>query len=170
MTQGKTVALVIGVVVAAGVVMIASCAGIIYLGYSSADAKASPYIDQMFAAIENGTFGQTYDTLASKELQAAVSREEYEEMGNAISERLGPLKSKSLLSFNMQTNMEGSSMDVSYSAEFAKGKGTIDANLIKEDGDWKFLGFHVNSPLFEQDAESDSDSEDNLSESASEPE
>ena len=151
MTTGKTVALIVGVVVAAGVVMIASCAGILYMGFTGANAQASPHIEAMFTAIENGTFGQTYDTLASQDLRDTISREDYERMGDSIATRLGPLKSKTMTSFNMQTNPSGSFMDVAYSATFEKGDGTIDAKLMKVGDEWKFLGFHVNSPVFQED-------------------
>ncbi len=72
-------------------------------------------------------------------------------MNEAINLRLGKLKSKTLRGFKMKQHNADSYMDVTYAAVFEKGQGTVTARLKKNDGDWKFVGFRVNSPVFEQD-------------------
>jgi hypothetical protein len=124
---------------------------LLFWGYKAATDTAGPEIDRLFAAIEAGKFGETYETDTTPEFRAAVTKQQYDDIGNAVSARLGRLKSKSLQTFNVQQHNADSLMDVRYGAEFENGQGTISAKL-KRDGDkWKLVSFHVNSPVFQQD-------------------
>lgn len=151
MVKGKTVAIVLGALFGCAVVAIGLCGGLLYMGFRSADKAVSPSIDGMFAAIEARAFADTYETHTTEELRDAVSKEDYAALGNAIGLRLGELKSKSLRGFKMRQFNAGSYVDVTYAAEFEKGSGTIAARLKKEGDAWKFVAFHVNSPVFNQD-------------------
>lgn len=131
--------------------MLGLCGGFLYLGYRTADKAVSPQVDAMFAAMDDGSFADTYETHTTDELRSVASKEQYDALGKAIALRLGEFKKKTLHSFQMRRQNGGSYIDVRYSAEFEKGNGTIDARLKKEQGDWKFVAFHVNSPVFSQD-------------------
>lgn len=151
MSTGKTVAIILAACAGLGVVAIASCAGLLYVGYKNTDAAISPRIDAMFSAMERGTFSDTYESETTQELQDVATKEQYEAMGQAVAVRLGPLKSKTLQSFSARQQNAFSYADVSYDAQFEKGNGVIIARLKKVGSDWKFLSFRVNSPVFEQD-------------------
>ena len=58
---------------------VASCAGYFFLTFRNMDATLSPTIDELFAAIDNDTFVETYDTCTSSELRKTVTREQYED-------------------------------------------------------------------------------------------
>jgi len=151
MAQRKTIAIILVACVGLGVLLIGSCGGLLYLGYKNTDAAVSPQIEAMFAAVENGTFADTYDTQTTQEFRDVTTREEYAAIGDAIAVRLGTLNSKSMRSFKMRQVNASSLIDVTYQAVFENGTGTILANLKKEEGEWKFVSFRVNSPLFQQD-------------------
>lgn len=56
-----------------------------------------------------------------------------------------------MVQFNARQMNSQSYTDVAYNAVFEKGRGTIKARLQKVDGEWKFAGFHVDSPEFLKD-------------------
>ena len=121
------------------------------MAYKTATDSAGPEIDHLFAAIDAGKFGDTYETDTTPEFRAAATKQQYEDIGNAVSACLGRLKSKSLQTFNMQQHNADSLIDVQYNAEFENGKGTIVAKLKKDGDKWKLVSFRVNSPVFQQD-------------------
>jgi hypothetical protein len=151
MSNSKVLGAVLGGCGCLTIIGLLSCGGLLFFGYRAATDSAGPQIDRMFAAIENGTFGDTYETDTTPELRAVASKQQYEDIGNAVAARLGRLKSKSLKSFNMRQHNADSLIDVTYDAEFENGKGTITAKLKREGDKWKFVAFHVNSPVFQQD-------------------
>ena len=151
MSKGKTIAIVIATCGGLGILLIGSCAGLLFMGFKNTDASVSPRIAAMFLAIRNDTFGETYETETTQELRNVVSKEQYKALGDSIGVRLGALKSKSMQGFNMRQFNADSYVDVTYNATFEKGNGTIVAKLKKQNGKWRFVTFRVNSPVFEQD-------------------
>ena len=152
MAQGKTIAIVLVGCAGFGVLLIAGCAGLLFVGFRNTDAAVSPRVDAMFRAIERGEFADTYETATTEEFRSVTTKQQYAAIGEAISTNLGRLKSKSLQGFNMQQVNADSFVDATYGAEFEKGSGTILARMKKEGESWKFVSFRVNSPLFLQDA------------------
>jgi hypothetical protein len=67
MGRGKIIAVVLLSCAGLGVLMIAACAGVIYLGYKTANDSVTPEIDRLFAAIDNGTFAETYEAETTQE-------------------------------------------------------------------------------------------------------
>ena len=59
------------------VAAIAACAGFFFFAFKDMDAAVSPKIDALFAAIDDGTFGDTYGTETTPELRAATSQKEW---------------------------------------------------------------------------------------------
>jgi hypothetical protein len=151
MTKTKTLILIFTACAGVGVLVIGSCAGLLYSGYKNTEAAISPRIDSMFAAMDNQSFSATYETETTQELRNVVSKEQYSALGDTIQTRLGRMNSKSLQGFKMQKSTNGAFIDVSYQAKFESGDGTILARLKKEGSEWKFVNFRVNSPLFLQD-------------------
>ncbi len=135
----------------AGIALIAACGGLLYLGFKTANSSVGPEIDRLLAAIDDGTFPETYETATTQEFRAATSKDQYAQIGKAVSTRLGRLKSKSLKRFNMQQHNADSYVDVSYDAQFEKGTGQILAKLKRENGQMRLVNFRVNSPVFQQD-------------------
>lgn len=151
MKTGKLVALILGLCGGAGLLLIAVCGGLLYSGYRDADASISPKIDAMFAAIANDQFANSYASETTPELKKVVTEEQFVELGKTINLRLGKLETKTRRGFKTRYHIGHSYTDVTYSAVFEKGKGTITATLEKQDGDWKFVFFRLHSPVFEQD-------------------
>ena len=129
--------------------MVGSCAGLLYFGFKSADGTVSPLIDALFAAIDNGTFPETYETETTKEFRDVTTKQQYADIGKSIATRLGRLKSKSVKGFNMRQFNADSFVDATYDATFEKGQGTITVKMKRESGVWKLVLFGVNSPVFE---------------------
>jgi hypothetical protein len=154
MKSMKSRTIVIGVILACSglaMVVIAACAGFWYFGFRYTDAALSPKIDALFAAIDNGTFGDTYPTETAPELRKAIGRKEWEQLGLAIRSRLGPLKAKNLTQFNIRQFNTDQSADAVYSATFEKGSGEIRTRFRNVDGEWRLVIFRVNSPEFLKD-------------------
>src|SRR4029079_1127895 len=151
MSPGKTVAIVAVGCGVLGVAMIAACGGLLYLGYNAANTSVGPEIDRLFAAIDDGTFPETYESATTQEFRSATSKEQYAQIGKAVSTRLGRLKSKSLKSFNMRQHNADSYVDVSYDGQFEKGSGQVLAKMKREKGQLKLVNFRVNSSVFTQD-------------------
>jgi hypothetical protein len=150
MVKGKTILVILAACAGLGVLLIGSCAGLLFIGFRNAGAVASPRVDAMFSAIEDETFAETYETETTQELRNAATKEQYESLGNAVAVRLGSLQSKTLREFYMRQVNADSYVDVTYDATFEKGDGTIVAQLKKQGDKWKFVTFHVNSSVFEQ--------------------
>ena len=150
----KTRTILISIAAVGGLAVVATialCAGVLVSAYRNLDATLSPTVDELFAAIDNGTFGDTYDSRTSSDLKAAVSREQYENLGLTVKTRLGPLKSKKLAQFNIRQHNANTLATVVYNATFEKGPGTI-STVFRKDGDqWLLVSLHVNSPEFQKD-------------------
>lgn len=151
MASGRKLLTILGVIIGGFVLLIASIVTAIFVGQRNTERAITPRIETMFSAMEHGTFAETYDTETSSAMRQAVNREEFSELGDAVANLLGPLKSKQLRGFRFSKTTQGTFVEASYDATFAKGIGEILANLSKEDGEWKFNSLRVNSPVFEQD-------------------
>jgi hypothetical protein len=148
----KTKIIVVGLILFISIVIIIGVVGITALivgGYRQADTIVSPKIDLMFDAINDGVKDDTYNTLLSNEFRSNSTPEQYETLQRTLSEKLGPLKSKKVKSFNFKFSNGINSVDAVYDATFEKGNGTIRITLIKQNDDWKVYGFFVNSPIFD---------------------
>jgi hypothetical protein len=147
----KTIIIVVSACGALAVAAVVSCAGFLFLTFRHLDAEISPTIDELFAAIADDSFVETYDTHTTSEFQQIVTREEYEELGLTIKTRLGFLKSKKMQHFVVRQNNATRYANVSYSATFEHGHGTITARFKKDGERWLLVRFHVNSPEFQKD-------------------
>jgi hypothetical protein len=150
--KGRTIVLlVLAACAGVGVVTLGCCGGLLYWGYTQADASISPQVDELFARMEDGTFADTYETDTTEAFRNQTTREQYADIGNAVKNRLGPLKSKSMRSYNVRQFNAQSTIDATYAAKFAHGDGTIVVRYAQDGDQWKIEGLRVNSPLFEQD-------------------
>jgi len=147
MSSGNKVALIVLGCVCFLVLLVGSVGLMLYSGFQKSNAVASARIDALFDAIEQGNFAETYQSFASPELRASTTRQQQQATGDAISEQLGRLVSKSMTSFNIRQHNTESSMEVEYDAVFEKGAGKISAKLQQEAGTWRFVSFRVTSPL-----------------------
>ena len=142
---------IVAIVLAAGgvlaIALFALCAGALFLAFRNMDATLCPTVDELFAAIDNRTFTETYDTHTSAEFQKVVTREQYADLGAAIRTRLGSLKSKSMRQFRGSNRYA----DVVYNATFENGSGTIRGRFKKDGERWLVVGFRVDSPVFQDD-------------------
>ncbi len=147
----KTKSIIVLVLVLAGglfLSLIALCAGTLVYSFRMMDSEISPMVDELFVAIENDKFAETYDTHLTPEFQKVSTREQYAQLGRLINTNLGELKSKKLVRFNVQQLNANRFADVVYSGTFEKGAGTISVKFKKVGEKWLLVGFHVNSPAF----------------------
>ncbi|MEM6798991.1 MAG: hypothetical protein AAF589_05705 [Planctomycetota bacterium] len=147
MSTGKSLLLVVGGVFGGVLLMVGSCAGLIYYGYSSTSATAGPRIDDAFKAIASGKAAAFYQSETNATFKAASTQAEFQTIAELVRERLGPLRSKSMKSFNARSVNGESFMEVTYGATFENGLAGIIATLCKEGDAWKFEQLRVNSPL-----------------------
>jgi len=151
MSNTKIIVLVLAACGAFGIIAVGACAGLGFYAFKAANSSVGPEIDRLFAAMETDNFGDTYETATAPEFRKQTSKEQYADIGKAVKNRLGPLKSKNMTGFNMRQFNADSYVDVAYKASFEKGKGTITAKMKKQGGEWKIVTLGVNSPVFEQD-------------------
>jgi hypothetical protein len=150
----KTRTIVIGIILACGGLLLAAiavCAGFFYFAFKNMDAAVSPKIDELFAAIDGGTFSGKYEAETTPEFKKATSHEQWDQLGSAIKSRLGSLKAKHITQFNVQQLNADQFADVTYSATFEKGSGDIVARLRNAGGQWRLVAFRVNSAEFLKD-------------------
>jgi hypothetical protein len=126
-------------------VLLAGCG---FQDMAAATSEVSQVVDGLFQSIDQGGWASTYETATAPELRQASAKPVYEQLGQAIRERLGKLTSKSGRGFNVQSMNGVVTAQAVYDAQFEKGTGTITATLRKSDGKWLLLNFHVNSPVF----------------------
>ena len=136
MTTKKVFGFFIGLVGILGLSLLAICSGSL-LSVSKMDASVSPKIDALLVAIEKDQAGPAYVTQTSNDLKKVVTQEQFISMAKAINLRLGKLKKKVLRGVIKKHRNLDTYMDVTYAADFAKGKGTIRATLKKEEGNWR---------------------------------
>ena len=150
----KTRSIVIIVGTVAGVFfvgVIALIVGGLVMAFNSADATLSPTIDELFTAIDNDSFADTYDTHTTEDVKQNVTREQYEDLGLRVKSRLGSLKSKSMRQFHIRQNNSTTIAEFTYDAEFEKGSGTIRGKFQKEGERWLVVALFVNSPELQAD-------------------
>lgn len=112
-----------------------------------ASEEIGKYTDEVFAANVAGKWAELYDTQTTPEFQSVTNREQWNQIGAVVQEKLGALKNKTTTNINVRSMNGVTTAVVLYSAQFEKGAGTIEMNLRKDAGQWKILGLHVNSPL-----------------------
>ncbi len=145
--------LIVAAIVAAGVLLLAMLivgGVLLFRTMRDADQVFAARIDELFAAIDEERFAETYDTYTASEFRRATSREEYAQLGKLIRAELGAMKSKQRVQFHIRQFNATRMANVSYRAVFEKGKGTIHAQFKKVNGRWLLVGFHVNSPVFQK--------------------
>jgi RNA polymerase subunit RPABC4/transcription elongation factor Spt4 len=84
-------------------------------------------------------------------MRQTTSKENYEQLGKSIKNRLGKLQSKILVSWNTRQFNAETTTTVVYAATFEKGPGTIEATYKLLDGQWRLVNFRVNSPNLTSD-------------------
>lgn len=63
------------------VLAIGSCATLVLYVFATADADASPRIDELFAAMAAGKYAQTYQNNMTPEFRSVATQEQYEQVG-----------------------------------------------------------------------------------------
>ncbi len=144
----KRVALVIGAIAITVALLLALSAWTLFASVRNVESTISAKIDSLFRTIDNNSFASAYGRELTPQLRTEVSMAQFVQLGDAISLRLGMLKSKTLKGCKLWQRNADTLFDVAYEAEFDKGRATIVARLKKEDGEWRFLSFRVDSPNF----------------------
>ncbi|HEX7380340.1 MAG TPA: zinc ribbon domain-containing protein [Pirellulales bacterium] len=132
-----------------GVVMIASCAGLLFVGVRSATAangEISTVVDELMQSAGNGSFSQTYQSATTAELRQKISAGDFANLGELIKTHLGTMRSKQLVRINMRQVNRRTFADVAYQATFDRGAATINATLQRQGGRWLFVGIRFDSP------------------------
>ena len=144
--QTKTIVIgVLSLCALLAVVVIASCAGLMYFSFRDLNANVAPAIEELFAEAEGDSFGKTYDTLMADEYRATTTLAKHEQVGQTVRIRLGRLKSKSMQQFQVRGTPSGTYANVVYNATFEKGTCRVAAQLKKVGDKWLIVGINLNS-------------------------
>lgn len=146
----KTVLVLLAALGGAMFVSLVLCAGGLYLFFRGASADVAPRIDELLAALATGDVAASYERDTTREFKQVTTSQQYQQIADVVRTRLGGLRSKITTSLNLRNHNGRSYVEVSYNAEFEKGPGTIQATLEKVDGQWRFMKFHVQSPILQQ--------------------
>jgi hypothetical protein len=132
---------------------LAACGGFLFLGYrmASGNGEVDVNVDELFREIEAGNFDKTYQTKTSLEFRRVTSEADFARIGKLIKTRLGALKSKQVTGINIKQVNATSTIDVTYTASFERGTGTIHVVFVKSLGDLQLNQLQVNSPEFTKD-------------------
>lgn len=116
-------------------------------GSGDPEEQVSAQVDQLFAALEEGRFADTYRERTSIQFRESVRQNDYLELGDMISSRYGALKEKTVQSFDSRPR-PGGGMDATatYDARFEKGPGVIAVEFRKVDKRWLLMNFAVQPP------------------------
>jgi hypothetical protein len=137
-----------------GVVLLASCTGLMIMGFRSASAangEISTAIDELMRAAADGTFAETYQSATTPEFRQSTTAANYAKLGDVIKIQLGALRSKQLVRINLKQVNANTLAEVAYQGTFEHGNATIDATLKRSGRRWLFMGFRVNSPTLLND-------------------
>jgi hypothetical protein len=111
-------------------------------------ADQTSAVDAFLAAVDEGRDDDAW-AMASSRLRTITPRDKFGDTMTLIRSVVGRCKSKQLRNLDSRSNLDGTSTSsMLYAATFEKGDGTIKADLVTEDGNWKVFGWNVNSPLF----------------------
>ncbi|MFT7643285.1 MAG: hypothetical protein ACI9G1_005050 [Pirellulaceae bacterium] len=147
MSNKKVVGGVIIAVVFMFLTSIAACGGLFYSIYQNTNNQFSPIVDEIFVAVADGEFDEIYENRTSPEFQQSVTNDHFAGICGQY-QKLGPLKSKTMTSFNVNYNNGQQLADVSYSAEFAKGAATITTKFRQVEDEWKLVSIYIDSDYF----------------------
>ena len=148
----KSIVILVGSIVGVSFIgVIALVVGGLVMAFNSADATLSPTIDELFTAMENDAFAETYDTHTTADVKQNVTREKYADLGIRVKSRLGALKSKTMRQVHIRQNNSNTIAEFTYDAQFEKGSGTIRGKFQKEGDRWLVVALFVDSPLLQQD-------------------
>ncbi len=134
------------------VLIVVVVVGFFVLNYfgTGLDEESKLYVDSNLPQIINDWSVEELISRASPELMKVAPKEKIENLFNAFSERLGPLKEYK--GSNGQANIsvttqKGKVITGAYVAEaiFEKAPATIQFRIIKHDNQWQILEFRVNS-------------------------
>jgi hypothetical protein len=132
-----------------GLILVASCAGVMLLGIrsaSSANGELSATIDDLLRAAAKGSFAETYQSATTPEFRQATSAANYTKLGELIKTQLGACQSKQLVRVNLRQVNASSFAEVAYQGTFERGAGTIRATLKRSGTRWLLVAFHLDSP------------------------
>lgn len=134
------------------VLIVVVVVGFFVLNYfgTGLDEESKLYVDSNLPQIINDWGVEELISRASPELMKVAPKEKIENLFNAFSERLGPLKeykgSNGQVNISV-TTQKGKVITGAYVAEaiFEKAPATIQFRIIKHDNQWQILEFRVNS-------------------------
>jgi len=116
--------------------------------------SSKEYVDESIPAIISTWSRDELVKRASPELRAIASNGQLDQL-IATCAKLGTFQSYNGAIGRVNINISlqnGQVITASYiaNATFKNGKAEIQIKLIRHNGAWQLLGFHVNSPMFEQ--------------------
>lgn len=157
MSPQKTskVPILVGVAIA---LLLLCCGGVLFGGFKIFQSagkvtdEARPAAENAVTSLGEDWSAKTLDSLASARLYQSSGRDQAKAVLDMLAKKLGPIRSHGPLAFDSinasSTTESGSAVEVAFhcSAVFEKSNGTFEVIVVKENGAWKLLGFHVKSP------------------------
>ncbi len=112
-------------------------------GKESGERAAAKFHERLDAQ----KYDEIYDDLAD-DFKKVTSKEDARQLFEAVSKKLGKVKSTQLQSWNSQTTTAGSFTNLIYQTEFELDKGEENFTLVINGDEAKIAGYHVNSKAF----------------------
>ncbi|MBN1637311.1 MAG: hypothetical protein JW920_12400 [Deltaproteobacteria bacterium] len=123
--------------------------GIVSMRNAALEKECRAYVDQIVPAILTDMSVETLSGFASDEMLSVIPKEELEE-GFTCFSKLGEFNS--YIGCDGRTSTWGSlkngrmiTGDYVAQADFETGPATVELLLLKKEGQWSILGFHINS-------------------------
>ena len=124
--------------------------GFIAVRGNALDKESKAYADAAIPAIVTAWSEKELQARASPQFTKAVTADQVDRLFRWVSslgglQKLEPAQGQALMS---ATSQDGKVISAQYVAKatFEKGPATIKLGLIKHDGQWQVLSFHVDSP------------------------
>ncbi len=123
------------------------CVGLFGWFFLGGKAEVDPVVDDFIATIEAADYAGAYQKTGT-EWQQLQTPETFAQTIKLIQDTMGPLQSKSFAGFNIERKPDGSMAVSRYHGQFANAQGEIAVSLSNAGGNWRVVGYRVDSPLF----------------------
>lgn len=108
--------------------------------------SAMEFMQSYFDLLNKVTHSDIYESYTDTEFKKATSLEQYTNFMNAIERKLGKVKKRELINWEIRKEIKGNFFVLIYDASYTDDKATETYTLVKTKSGWKLHRFNINSP------------------------